>query len=95
MRVLLMPLKWKYSLYAHIVFIALMFVIFPFVISFSFFGRIKSGNMILQLCMIWADVWFFMIFIYHKKVFEAPHDKTRQYVFVNNHISYIDSAVLL
>ncbi len=95
MQIILTPLKWLYSLYAHILFIALMFLIFPFVILFSFLGRIKGGNMILRLCMAWADIWFFLILIFPKKIFEAPHDKTKQYVFVNNHISYLDSAVLV
>jgi 1-acyl-sn-glycerol-3-phosphate acyltransferase len=30
-----------------------------------------------------------------KRIFEAPHDKTKQYIFVSNHISYLDSAVLV
>jgi len=95
MRMLLKPLRWLYSLYAHITFVAIMLLIFPFVIFASFFGRIKGGNKILRLCMIWADVWFPLIFIFHKKIFETPHDKTNQYIFVSNHISYLDSAVLV
>lgn len=47
-----------------------------------------------RICMIWADVWFFLIFIWHKKIFEAPHDKTRPYIFVSNHISYLDAAII-
>lgn len=72
-----------------------MLIIFPFVIIASFFGRIKSGNIILRLCMLWADIWFFLIFIYIKKIYESPHDKTKQYIFATNHISYLDSAVLV
>ena len=92
---LLKPFQWLYSLYAHILFVAIMLLIFPFVIIASFFGRIKGGNMILRLCSLWADLWFPLIFIFHKKIYEAPHDKAKQYVFVTNHISYIDSAVLV
>lgn len=36
-----------------------------------------------------------MIGIYHKNIFEVPHDSSRQYVFVFNHISYIDIPILL
>jgi 1-acyl-sn-glycerol-3-phosphate acyltransferase len=92
---LLRPLQWLYSIYAFITFISIMFLIFPFVIIASFFGRITGGNMIIRLCMIWADIWFFVIFIYVKRIYEAPHDKRKRYVFVSNHISYIDSAVLV
>ncbi len=95
MHFLLKPLQWLYSLYAQVLFVALMLLIFPFVIIASFFGRIKGGNMILRLCSLWADLWFPLIFIFHKKIFEAPHDNKRQYMFVSNHISYLDSAVLV
>jgi 1-acyl-sn-glycerol-3-phosphate acyltransferase len=95
MGLFLKPLQWVYSFYAHITFVAIMLLIFPFVILASFFGRIKGGNMILRLCMLWADIWFPMIFAFIRKIFEAPHDKTKQYIFVSNHISYLDSAVLV
>ena len=95
MHFLLKPLQWIYSLYAQVIFVALMLLIFPFVIIASFFGRIKGGNMILRLCSLWADLWFPLIFIFHKKIYETPHDKKRQYMFVSNHISYLDSAVLV
>lgn len=95
MRLLLRPLQWIYSLYAFVMFVGLMLLIFPFVIVASFFGRIKGGNLILRLCMLWADIWFPLIFIFVKRIYESPHDKTRQYIFVSNHISYLDSAVLV
>ncbi len=44
--------------------------------------------------MLWADIWFFLIFIWHKKIYEAPHDKKKAYIFVTNHISYLDSAMI-
>ncbi|HNR15641.1 MAG TPA: lysophospholipid acyltransferase family protein, partial [Chitinophagaceae bacterium] len=75
-------------------FIAVMFVIFPFAIISSFFGRIKGGNMVMRLCMLWADLWFFLVFIWHKKIYEAPHDKSKSYIFVSNHISYLDAAII-
>lgn len=50
--------------------------------------------MVMRLCMLWADIWFALIFIWHKKIFEAPHDKKKAYIFVTNHISYLDSAMI-
>lgn len=35
-----------------------------------------------------------MIFIRHKKIFEAPHDKSKPFIFVSNHISYLDAAII-
>ena len=94
MRILLKPLQWIYVGYAVILFIALMLLIFPFVIISSFFGRIRGGNMIYRLCSLWADIWFPLIFIFHRKIYEAPHDPTKQYIFVSNHISWLDAAIL-
>ena len=95
MKALLRPLQWIYSLYAFITFIAVMLLIFPFALIASFFGRIKGGNMTIRLCMLWADIWFFLIFIWHKKIYETPHDKKRSYIFLSNHISYLDAAILV
>lgn len=94
MKVLLTPLKFIYSVYALITFVAIMLLIFPFVIISSFFGRIKGGNMVMRCCMVWADIWFLVIFIWHKKIVEVSHDKKRPYIFVTNHISYLDSAMI-
>lgn len=71
-----------------------MLLIFPFAIIAGFFGRIKGGNMIMRLCMVWADLWFPLIFIRHKKIYESPHDKKRSYIFLSNHISYLDAAII-
>jgi 1-acyl-sn-glycerol-3-phosphate acyltransferase len=30
-----------------------------------------------------------------KRIYEAPHDRSRQYIFVSNHISYLDSPVIV
>lgn len=49
----------------------------------------------IRLCMLWADLWFPLIFIFHKKIYEAPHDKKKSYIFVSNHISYLDAAIIV
>ena len=92
---LLKPFQWIYSIYALVVFVVIMLLIFPFVIIASFFGRIRGGNMILQLCMLWADLWFFLIFIYVRRIYEAPHEKDKPYIFVANHISYLDAPIIV
>lgn len=92
---ILTPFHWLYKLYAILVFIAIMLLIFPFVIIASFFGRIRGGNMTIRLCQVWADLWFFFVFIRTIRIFEAPHDKTKPYIFVSNHISYLDAAVIV
>src|SRR4029078_4514343 len=94
MRILLKPLHWIYFIYAFLTFVGVMLLISPFVVIATFFGRISGGNMVLRLCMLWADVLFFLVFIFFKKIYEAPHDKTKSYIFVSNHISFLDAAII-
>jgi 1-acyl-sn-glycerol-3-phosphate acyltransferase len=94
MKIFFKPLKAVYSVYAFISFVAIMLLIFPFSLIAGFFGRIKGGNMIMRLCMLWADLWFPLIFIRHRKIYETAHDKSRPYIFVSNHISYLDAAII-
>lgn len=81
--------QYIYCVYALIWFIILMFLALPFVLLSSFFG-IKGGNLVYKICNIWARIWYGCIFISHEEIYEAPYDKTRQYIFVANHWSYMD-----
>jgi 1-acyl-sn-glycerol-3-phosphate acyltransferase len=65
------------------------------VILATFFGKIKGGNMIYFLCKTWADIIMPPACIFHKNIFEVPHDPSKQYVFVFNHISFIDIPCLM
>lgn len=95
MRVILRVLHGLYIIYAFTLFLVMLLIIFPLVLIASLFGKIRGGNMIYRICMYWADAWYFMIGIWHRNIFEAPHDKSKQYIFVANHISYLDGPVLV
>lgn len=95
MKFLLAPLRIIYCLYAIILFIILMLCVIPFVVAGSFFGKIKGGNFIYKVCGLWADAWYFFIGIHHRNIYKAPHSKPRQYIFVANHISYLDAPVIV
>lgn len=84
-----------YSIYAFILFVALMLLVFPFVLLALPFGKIRGGNIIYQLCRFWATSWYVLIGIRHKEIYEHPHDRSRQYIFVANHISYMDIPPLV
>ena len=88
-------LRALFSLYGLLVFIICMLVLFPFIFIASFFGKVKGGNIIYKLCQIWADIAFFLWGINHTNCYEAPHNTKKQYVFVFNHISYMDIPVLM
>ena len=84
-----------FSLYAFAIFVVLMFLLFPFVIIASFFGRVIGGNMIYNICRFWADIFMLLTGIFHKNIFESPKATGRPVVFVFNHISYMDIPVLM
>ncbi|HYE56007.1 MAG TPA: 1-acyl-sn-glycerol-3-phosphate acyltransferase [Chitinophagaceae bacterium] len=95
MMLLLKPLQILYCIYALLVFIATMLLVFPFVLVASFFGRITGGNAIYRLCMIWGDCWFFLVGIIHRNIYESGEQPNRQFIYVANHISYLDAPVIV
>ncbi len=95
MKKLLFPLQAAFSVYGFLVFIAILLLIFPLVIIASFFGKIKGGNFIYLLCQRWADAVLVFWGMHHNTIYTAPHDVNRQYVFVFNHISFIDIPFIM
>ena len=72
-----------------------MLLLFPFFVVASFFGRVKGGNIIYSACRFWGDCWLFLLGIYHKNIYEQPHSRKKQYIFISNHISYFDIPVIM
>ncbi len=79
-----------YTLYALFWFILFTLLAFPFVIIFSFFGKRRGGNMIWSMAKIWADCWYFLLGIRHENIFESAYNSSGNYIFLANHISYMD-----
>lgn len=92
---LLKPLKFIYAIYAMILFVIILFLITPFVIMASLFGKIKRGNAVMKIAHGWADVWLFLIGIYHKRIVEQELKDHQPYIFVSNHNSYMDIPQML
>jgi 1-acyl-sn-glycerol-3-phosphate acyltransferase len=94
MRILLKPFHLLYVIYSFLLFFVLMIPVFIWALFSSLFGKIRGGNMVYYGCMAWADIWFPLIFIGHKNIFVERPRKDRSYIYVVNHISYLDSAIL-
>jgi 1-acyl-sn-glycerol-3-phosphate acyltransferase len=58
------------------------------------FGKIKGGNLVYSACTVWADIWLPLVFIFHKNIYVEKPKKDQSYIFVANHISYLDSAII-
>jgi len=87
--------KVIFSIYGLILFISFLLLIFPLVIIGSFFGKINGGNFIYKLCRAWADFFLFVIGVRVQYIYEAQMDHQKQYVFVFNHIAYIDIPFIM
>lgn len=94
MRILLKPFQLLYVLYAITIFVVLMIPVFIWSLLALPFGRIRGGNLIYYGCMVWADAWCAMVFIRHRNIYKEPLEKGKSYIFVANHISYIDAALI-
>jgi 1-acyl-sn-glycerol-3-phosphate acyltransferase len=84
-----------YTIYALSCFLLIMLLFIPVVIIATFLGRVNGGNIIYDGCRVWADVWLFLIGISHRNIYEAPHNPSNPYIFVCNHISFMDSPVIM
>ena len=93
-RYLLNILRGLFTAYAFILFVAFLILIFPLVIVASFFGKEKGGNFIYLLCRVWSDFIFVVLGMVHHNIKEGDWDPKQQYVFVFNHISYLDIPVI-
>jgi 1-acyl-sn-glycerol-3-phosphate acyltransferase len=83
-----------YTIYTLIWFSFFTLIAFPFVIIFSLFGKRRGGNLICSMAKIWADIWYFLLGIRHENIFESSYDPARNYIFLVNHISFMDIPCL-
>jgi 1-acyl-sn-glycerol-3-phosphate acyltransferase len=94
MRFLLKLLHGFYIVYAYLLFIVGLLVIFPGVFIALLLGQPNGGNLVIHLCRGWSDCWLFLIGIRNKSIIKEPVDPKKHYVFVSNHISYLDIPVI-
>ena len=93
MRILTRLFRFVYVVYAFFTFVLLMIPVFIWSICVLPFGRIKGGNLIYKACIAWADIWFALVFIRHKNIYQGS-DHEISYIYVSNHISYLDAALI-
>lgn len=84
-----------FSIYAFVVFLVIMILLFPFIILASLPGSEKGGNIIYILCRVWSYSCLFLWGIRHRNIYQVPHDPGHACIFVFNHISYLDIPILM
>jgi len=74
MKILFLFFRPFYVLWCLLWFLALMFIVFPFVILASFWGRYAGGNAIFKALHFWSDIWFLMCGLRVSITYEVPHN---------------------
>lgn len=82
-----------FSIYSLITFVLIMLLISPIIFISSFFG-VKGTNFNYKVVNLWGKSWFYLIGIRHKIIYDKPHNKNKQYVFISNHKSYMDAPTI-
>ena len=76
-------------------FLIIMFLLFPLFIWAFLQEQVKSGNLIYKISRVWADAFFFFTGIKHWNIYEEEHNNDKEYIFVSNHISYLDIPMMM
>lgn len=88
--------SFLYSVYAMLLFVLLLLIIFPFVLPAAFLGKLKGGNWIYRVCCFWADAWFLLIGMWAPISWRSRQPlPAEQFIFVANHISYMDVPMIV
>ena len=72
-----------------------MFLLLPFFMISFLLNSVRGGNILYKICRFWADVLFFCIGIKHTNIYEGKHETHKEYIFVSNHISYLDIPMMM
>lgn len=94
MKFLQKALLFVFSIYGFAIFLLLMFLLLPFFIIAFLKKPVKGGNLVMKLARIWSRLFLFLTGIKTKKIYEEMIDE-KEYIFVTNHISYIDIPMMM
>lgn len=84
-----------YSVYAFLVFTVCVLLAFPITLLCTLFGKTHGGNMMYKSYRVLLSGWYLFIGIWHKDIYEGPENRQKHYIFVANHISYMDIPPVL
>lgn len=95
MIVLKKVLRFFFSIYGFMIFLLFMFLLLPFFAFCFLMNDVKGGNILYKICRLWANLFFFFTAIKYKSVHEEKSDDKSEYIFVSNHISYLDIPMMM
>lgn len=95
MRYFLRVLQVLYSIYAMLVFVALMLVLLPFVLLAGAFRETTRGDLIYYIVTFWSDAGMLLWGMRQTTIGIDSYRPDHPVIFVFNHISYLDIPILL
>ncbi|MGN6266869.1 MAG: lysophospholipid acyltransferase family protein [Ginsengibacter sp.] len=95
MRILRKLFLFFFTIYGFAIFLLWMLLLMPFFLYAFMLKPIRSGNMIYRICRFWADAFFFMTGISYSNIGTRAYKKNEEYIFVSNHISYLDIVMMM
>lgn len=84
-----------FSIYGFLIFVLLMFLLLPLFIIALIMPQPGGGNAVYKLAYLWAWLLFLFTGIRYRPVYKFIPDRSRSYVFVTNHISYLDIPMMI
>lgn len=87
--------SFVFSIYGFAVFLLLMFVLFPLFLIAFLLPRPKDGNMVYKIARLWAIGFLFLIGIRFRTIYKGRPREGQSYIFVTNHISYLDIPMMI
>ncbi|WP_157976992.1 lysophospholipid acyltransferase family protein [Taibaiella helva] len=86
-------MRYLYVIWAMVWFVALFLLLFPFFLLLSLF-KSWGRKAIWQLIRGWSYVWFFLIGMPVRRIYQQRPVKGKPYIVVANHASYIDTPLI-
>ena len=94
-RFLIAPFQLLYCLYAYSLAVIIIISLIPCLILCLPLGKFRGGNIMFEIYRVLVNVFFLLIGIRHVNHYESKPAANEQYIFIPNHISYLDAIVVI
>ena len=72
-----------------------MIILLPFFIIAFLQKSVKSGNLVMKLARIWSHLFLILTAIRSDNIYEEVAEDNKEYIFVTNHVSYMDIPMMM
>ena len=94
-RFLIAPFQFLYCLYAYLLAIIIIILLIPCLVICLPLGKFRGGNIMFEIYRVLGHLFFLLVGIRHVNRYESRPADDEQYIFIPNHISYLDAIVVI